>query len=143
MKILIINGPNLNMLGKRENDIYGDLTLDQINQKITEYAQSKNIHISFFQSNTEGDIISQIHQISAQGYAGLVINPAAFTHYSIAIRDALACVNIPIIEVHLSNIYKRESFRHQSITAPNCTGQISGLGYQGYLLAVDYFSLNG
>jgi 3-dehydroquinate dehydratase-2 len=138
MKILIINGPNLNMLGQRENQIYGALGLEDINLKITAFAKSKHAVVDFFQSNTEGDLINQIHSLATSDYFGLIINPGAFTHYSIALRDALACLTLPIVEVHLSNIYAREEFRHNSVTAPVCTGQISGLGHQGYLLAVDY-----
>jgi len=139
MKLIIINGPNLNMTGKRETDVYGTLNLDEINQIILDYAHTLNIEIDFFQSNNEGDLIDKVQKCSTLGYQGIIINPGALTHYSIALRDALACVQISKIEVHLSNIYARESFRNHSFTAPVCTGQISGLGYQGYILAVTYF----
>lgn len=141
MNLLIINGPNLNMLGVREPDVYGTLTYEKMNQLILEYAKSKTIDVDFFQSNTEGDIINRIQTISDQ-YQGVIINPGALTHYSIALRDALSCLTLPMIEVHLSNIHARESFRHQSVTAAVCTGQILGFGYQSYLLAIDYFDKN-
>ncbi len=123
------------MLGKRETDIYGTLTLDAINQKIAAYAKILKIETDCRQSNSESDLISWIHQ-APDTYQALIINPGAYTHTSIAIRDALAAVSLPKIEVHLSNIAKRESFRHQSLTAPVCLGQISGFGPDGYLLAI-------
>ncbi len=134
-RILIINGVNLNMLGKREPDIYGKETLDDINKYILNEFSEKDVKIDFFQSNIEGEIVNKIHT-SMNSYDGVVINPGAFTHYSIAIRDAISSVNIPFIEVHISNVYKREEFRHTSVIAPVCKGQIAGMGKLGYVLAV-------
>ncbi|MBT5954660.1 type II 3-dehydroquinate dehydratase [bacterium] len=141
MKILIIHGPNLNRLGKREPDVYGHETLEQVNSKIHKYAKENQIEATCVQSNSEETIIDTIH--SAEKYDGLVINPAAFTHTSIALRDALASISIPKIEVHISNIHKRESFRHVSYTVAECTGQISGLGTYGYILALNYLKHSG
>lgn len=134
MKILIINGPNLNMLGTRETNIYGNKTLDDLYQMIEKEFECE---FEFFQSNHEGEIIDKIH--SAQGnFDGVVINPGAYTHYSYAISDAIKCVDLDFVEVHISNIHKREEFRSTSVTAKNCVGQISGLGFYGYILAVNY-----
>jgi len=138
MKILVIHGPNLNMLGKREKSIYGNESLEDINSKIISVGQSLSLDVECFQFNAEGDIIQAIHQAHSI-YKGIIINPAAYSHTSIAIRDALASVDIPKIEVHLSNIHAREEFRHQSMTAAVCNGQISGLGIKSYLLALHYF----
>ena len=135
-KILIINGPNLNMLGIREPGIYGTETLATLCDKIKNKADKLNVEVEFYQSNIEGEIINKIH--SAMGeFDGIVINPGAFTHYSYAIRDALASINVPAIEVHISNVHKREEFRHKSVTAPVCVGQICGLGTNGYLYALE------
>jgi len=134
---LIINGPNLNQLGNREPDVYGKETLDDLIVCIEEFAGQQGIAVTCKQSNYEGEIINWIHEASLD-YDGIVINPAAFTHYSYAIRDALAGQSLPAIEVHLSNIHKREPFRHQSVTAPVVIGQIVGLGFQGYQLALTY-----
>ena len=136
MHLHIIHGPNLNKLGEREPEIYGDQTLEQINAAIETKATHLGHRTDFFQSNHEGQLIDHIQSLSGDG---LIINPASFTHTSLAIRDALAMLEMPIIEVHLSNIYKRESIRHHSITAPVCQGQISGFGPIGYLMALDYF----
>ncbi len=134
--ILIIHGPNLNLLGTREQSVYGDTDLHEINRVAAEYGSSIGYNVETFQSNSEGDIIETIH--SAPGtYAGVVINPGAYTHTSYAIRDAIAAVNIPFVEVHLSNIYSREEFRHASVTAPVCTGQISGFGPDSYVLGIE------
>ncbi|NQT10170.1 MAG: type II 3-dehydroquinate dehydratase [Desulfobacteraceae bacterium] len=134
-KIMVIHGPNLNMLGKREPEIYGKETLDEINAKLEELAEKLGINVETFQSNYEGKIIEKIQ--STSGICnGLIINPAAFTHTSIAIRDALLLLDIPIIEIHLSNIYKREPFRRKSMIADVVTAQISGFGVQGYLMAL-------
>lgn len=139
MKLLIINGPNLNMLGKREVDLYGELTYDELCQKISDFAKQHNVEVDFYQSNVEGEIINKIH--SAEGiYDGIIINPGAYTHYSIAIYDALRSIQIPAIEVHLTNIYSREEFRRKSVIAPACVGQISGFGYYSYILAIFYFT---
>ena len=135
-KILIINGPNLNMLGVREPGIYGNETLETLCDKIRKKADLLNVEVDFYQSNIEGELINKIH--SAIGaFDGIVINPGAYTHYSYAIRDALASVNLPTIEVHISNVHKREEFRHKSVTAPVCIGQICGLGTNGYLYALE------
>jgi len=134
IKILVINGPNLNLLGQRETDIYGSDTLDDINRLMQEYAQLKDIKLKLFQSNTEGEIIDCIQK--NKNYDGLVINPAAFTHTSVAIRDAIAAVQIPTVETHLSNIYSREDFRHHSFLASVCLGQIAGFGVYSYILAL-------
>jgi len=136
-KIMVINGPNLNMLGIREPEVYGNRTYADLENYIEEYGEEKGVEITVMQSNSEGEIIDFIHH-TMNGYDGIVINPGAYTHYSYAIRDALASVNVPAVEVHLSNVYTREEFRHTSVTAPACRGQIAGLGFRGYLLAVDY-----
>ena len=136
MKILVIHGPNLNLLGEREVEVYGKVTLDEINKGLEDRAKSLGVEVEAFQSNHEGEIIEAI-QNARKGYDSLIINPAAFTHYSIAIRDALAPLPIPIIEVHLSNIYSREPFRHKSVVAGVATGQISGFGPDSYSLALD------
>lgn len=135
LKILVINGPNLNMLGKREPELYGSDTLDDINNNLKSFAKNHNISVETFQSNHEGEIVTKIQ--SAMGnFDGLIINPAAYTHTSVAIRDAILLLDFPVIEVHLSNIYKREDFRHKSYISGVSTGQIAGLGVQGYELAV-------
>lgn len=135
-KILIINGPNLNMLGVREPGIYGSETLQTLYEKTENKAKELKAEVEFFQSNIEGEIINAIHS-SLGKYDGIVINPGAFTHYSYAIRDAISSVNVPVIEVHISNVHKREEFRHKSVTAPVCLGQICGLGTNGYLYALE------
>ena len=133
-RVIIIHGPNLNLLGTRETDIYGTMTLENINNSIHEYALENNVDVSFFHSNAEGDIIGYIHE--NRDANGLIINPGAYTHTSIAIRDAISAVSIPAIEVHLSNILGREEFRRVSYIAPVCIGQISGFGHNSYLLAL-------
>ncbi len=134
MRFLVINGPNLNFLGKRNPAIYGAETLEQINAYIQD--SFKDDEIEFFQSNHEGSIIDTI-QADSEKFDGLVINPGAYAHYSYAIHDALEACPIPVIEVHLSNIYKREAFRRISVTAPSCSAVISGQGKKGYLLAIE------
>ena len=141
MKILIIHGPNLNLLSKRDSSIYGKESLDQINQLIKSKSIELKIDIDFFQSNHEGEIIDKIQKTMDLDYTGIIINPAAFTHYSIGIRDAIEMLEIPVIEVHLSNIYGREDFRTKSIIAPVCKGQICGLWCAGYLIALDALKL--
>ena len=136
-KIMVINGPNLNMLGIREPEVYGSKSYADLEAYIENYAGEIGLEATVLQSNSEGEIIDFIHH--APGiYDGIIINPAAYTHYSYAIFDALQSVNIPTIEVHLSNIHKREEFRRKSVTAPACIGQICGLGFRGYRLALDY-----
>lgn len=135
MNYLVINGPNLNMLGKREPEIYGNHTLDDINNKIADYANKKDVTVDFVQYNSEGEMIDAIHN-SLDNYDGVIINPGAYTHYSIAIADAIASVGIKYVEVHLSNIHAREDFRQKSVTAANCIGQISGFGYYSYILGL-------
>jgi len=135
MKVLVINGPNLNRLGLREPEIYGSKTLTDLEKDLLTKGEKVNCEVTCFQSNHEGDLIDAIHEASEQ-YHGIVINPGAFTHYSYAIRDAIASISIPVIEVHISNIHAREEFRHTSVTAPVTVGQIIGLGFKGYELAI-------
>jgi 3-dehydroquinate dehydratase-2 len=135
-KILVIHGPNLNMLGKREPGHYGTATLAQIDGEIKEKGRALGFDVETFQSNHEGVIVEKIQE-AMEGVDAVIINPAAYTHTSIAIRDALAMLKIPIVEVHLSNIYKREPFRHVSYVADVAAGRISGLGKRGYLMAVE------
>jgi len=135
MKILIMNGPNLNMLGIREKGVYGSETLEDIAKKVINEASKLQIDFDFMQTNHEGEIIDRIH--GARGvYDGLIINPGALTHYSYSIRDAIKAVEIPTIEIHLSNIHAREEFRSKSVIAPVCVGQICGFGSLSYILAV-------
>jgi len=136
MKILVINGPNINMLGIREKAIYGVETYDQLKDFINAIGEEKKIHIEHYQSNIEGEIVTKI-QKAYENVDGIVINAGAYTHYSIAIMDALKSVNIPTVEVHISNIFKREEFRHKSFIAPVCIGSICGFGMYGYKLAID------
>lgn len=135
MKVLVINGPNLNRLGLREPEIYGSKTLTDLEKDLLTIGEKVSCEVTCFQSNHEGDLIDAIHEASEQ-YHGIVINPGAFTHYSYAIRDAIASISIPVIEVHISNIHAREEFRHTSVTAPVTVGQIIGLGFKGYELAI-------
>jgi 3-dehydroquinate dehydratase-2 len=135
IKILLLHGPNLNMLGQREPEIYGSITLEQINAAVSAQANAHGVHLLWFQSNHEGALIDFL-QTEGQDASGIIINPGALTHYGLALRDALASLKAPIIEVHLSNVYKRESFRHTSVVAPVATGQITGLGWRGYRLAL-------
>ncbi|GAC27626.1 3-dehydroquinate dehydratase [Glaciecola pallidula DSM 14239 = ACAM 615] len=143
MNILVLNGPNLNLLGKREPEVYGSKTLDVILADLTGYANSQNVMLFHFQSNAEHELIDRIQSILIEGAASnapidaIIINPAAFTHTSVALRDALLAVNLPFIEVHLSNVHKRESFRHHSYFSDIAQGVIVGLGEQGYRFALD------
>lgn len=136
MKIFIINGPNINFLGVREQNVYGNKTYEDLCKYIVEEAKEMGAEVEFFQSNIEGEIINFI-QAAHEVADGIVINPGAYTHYSIAIFDAIKSIQKPVVEVHLSNIYKREEFRHKSVTAPACIGQISGFGFLGYKLAIE------
>lgn len=140
MEILIIHGPNLNLLGQREPEVYGHLTLADINQALEADAQALGLNLEFLQSNHEGVLIEAVHRAGSHKQ-GIVINPGAFTHTSIALRDAIAGVNIPTIEVHLSNVYKREEFRHYSYIAPVAIGQISGFGLNSYRLGLQAIAL--
>lgn len=136
MKILILHGPNLNLLGQREVDIYGTETLEEINQRLLDIAKDKRVDLIIKQSNYEGDLIEAIHQAQREGVVGILINPGALTHYSIALLDALRSVKLPTVEVHLSNLYHREEFRKESVTAPACIGSIMGFGVESYLLGL-------
>ncbi|GFN35457.1 type II 3-dehydroquinate dehydratase [Tepidimicrobium xylanilyticum] len=140
MRILIIHGPNLNLLGKRDKSIYGKFILDEINNMIQMKANSLNMEVEIVQSNCEGEIIDILHKTLNGGYDGVIINPGGYTHYSISIRDAIEVLDIPVIEVHISNIYKREEFRKKSVIAPVCMGQITGFGLNSYLLALEVFN---
>ena len=137
MRILVIHGPNLNMLGVREPAIYGETTLESLNAILEREAKSRGVELDAYQSNSEGELIGKV-QHASQLYDGLIINPGAYTHYSIALRDALQTSLIPKVEVHLSNIHSREEFRHRSVTAGVCNGQISGFGVSSYVMALVY-----
>ena len=137
MKILVINGPNMNLLGKREK-VYGSFTLEELTEKVRAYAEKLGIEVEFFQSNYEGAIVEKVQQ--AEGvFDGIIINPAAYTHTSVAIRDALSAVRVDAVEVHITNIFAREEFRRKTITGGAAKGVIAGLGAEGYLLALRYF----
>ncbi len=135
-KVLLINGPNLQLLGSREPEIYGSVTLDAIVAEQHDLAAELGLELVAFQSNSEGEIVSRIGEAMSDGTAGILINPAAYTHTSVAIRDALAAVRLPAVEIHLSNIESREEFRHRSLTAPVCCGVIAGFGADSYRLAL-------
>lgn len=136
MKIIIINGPNLNLLGKREPEIYGSEDFEGFFAKIK--GQFPDAHLEYYQSNIEGEIVDKLQHVGFS-YDGIILNAAAYTHTSVAISDAIAAITTPVIEVHISNVYSREEFRHKSIISGNCVGQIAGLGLEGYLLALSYF----
>jgi 3-dehydroquinate dehydratase-2 len=136
-KILVIHGPNLNLLGQREPSVYGTTTLTDINARLERVAKDKGVAVEFLQSNHEGDIVDALGAAAKNGIAAIVMNPAAYTHTSVAIRDAVAAIAIPVIEVHLSNIYKREEFRHHSLIAPAAVGQVSGFGVTSYVLGLE------
>jgi len=140
VKLLVLNGPNLNFLGIREKGIYGTQNYDCLVSMLKDKAEREGHDLEVFQSNVEGSLIDKIQDAYYKGVEGIIINPGAFTHYSYALRDALASLEIPKIEVHISNVHKREEFRHTSVTAPVCTGQIVGLGLLGYVLAMDYLT---
>ena len=136
MKILFLNGPNLNLLGQRETGIYGQVTLEQIELDVRKHAAESGVEVEFRQSNLEGDLVTWIQ--GAKGHWDvIVLNAAAYTHTSIAIRDAISAVGVPVVEVHLSNVHAREEFRHKSVIAPVCCGQISGFGHYSYILALE------
>jgi 3-dehydroquinate dehydratase-2 len=135
-KILVIHGPNLNLLGSREVDVYGIVTIDEINKDLNKAAKAKKVTLEIMQSNHEGDIVEAIGKAKGK-FAAILINPAAYTHTSVAIRDAVSAVKIPTVEVHLSNIYGREEFRHTSLIAPVANGQVSGFGKMSYLLGLE------
>ncbi|MDH2915415.1 MAG: type II 3-dehydroquinate dehydratase [Gallionella sp.] len=136
--VLVLHGPNLNLLGTREPDVYGRVTLDEINAKLSAQAQAKGAKLTYFQSNTEGTLVDRIQQARTDGTDFIIINPAAFTHTSVAIRDALSAVSIPFVEVHLSNVFAREAFRKESYFSDIAVGVISGLGATGYELALQF-----
>ena len=135
-KILVIHGPNLNLLGEREPGIYGDVSFDKLNERIMEHAQKLGLECEIFQSNHEGAIIDKIHEARLDK-CGIVLNAGAYTHYSYAIRDAISAIRIPVIEVHISNVFARDEFRKNSVIAPVCKGCISGFGLASYFMAVD------
>ena len=139
-RIVIINGPNLDRLGIREPDIYGDQTLTDLENLLTEEAESLGVQVQFYQSNHEGFIIDEVGEYSDSEVFGLILNPGALTHTSLALRDAIAGSDLPAIEVHISNIYRREGIRQLSLTAPACIGVISGLGFDGYVAALRYLA---
>ncbi len=145
MKILIIHGPNLNMLGKREPDIYGATTLEEINAALTSKAKGLGAEVTFFQSNSEGEIVSNIQDAMSK-FEGVVINPGAYTHTSVAIRDAILSSGLPVVEVHISNVHKREDFRHKSFISGVALGVVSGFGVNSYMLGlsglIDYLKDN-
>ncbi|GER66149.1 3-dehydroquinate dehydratase [Weizmannia acidilactici] len=138
-KYLVVNGPNLNLLGKREPGIYGTDSLQSLMERMKRLAEKHRVSVGFFQSNHEGALIDRLHAAEEEGYAGIIFNPGALTHYSYALRDAISSISVPVIEVHISNIHAREEFRHRSVTAAVSRGQIAGLGLYGYELALMAF----
>lgn len=138
-RILVVNGPNLNLLGKREPEMYGTQSLDELNQRLADMAKELGVEVEFFQSNSEGELIDYLHR-EGESADGLIINPGALTHYSYALRDAITAVEIETVEVHLSNIYSRERFRHRSVIAAVCVGHLVGFGFYGYAMALSYFA---
>ena len=136
LKVLLINGPNLSLLGVREPEVYGSETLQDIVDEVRTFARKRNVELSDFQSNSEGDLVTAIHEARTT-VDGIILNPGAYTHYSIAIRDAISGVGLPVIETHLSNVHAREPFRRESVLAPVCVGVIAGFGRHSYFLALD------
>lgn len=141
MKLIVINGVNLNRTGMREKGVYGTQTLAEINAEIEAYAKERGMEIDFFQSNLEGELCTVLQEAGEKGYDGVILNAGAFTHYSYAIRDAIASMDVPVIEVHMSNVHKREEFRRTSVLSEVCKGTILGFGKASYLLAVESFRL--
>lgn len=137
MKILVINGPNLNLLGTREKSVYGDQTFESYFETLT--AKYPNINFEYYQSNVEGELINKLHEVGFS-YDGIILNAGAYTHTSVAISDAIAAINTPVVEVHISNIHAREEFRHTSLITANCAGMITGFGLKGYEMAVFYLT---
>ena len=135
--ILVLHGPNLNLLGQRETSVYGRITLAEVDAAIAQHAGARGVKVECRQSNHEGVLVDAVQKAAEQGFAAIVLNPGAFTHYSYALRDAIAAVTVPVVEVHLSNVHGRETFRRESVTAPVCRGQIAGFGLQSYLLGLD------
>lgn len=140
MKLMLIQGPNLNFLGIREKNVYGNQGYEDVCIETKEYAICKGAELECFQSNIEGEIINKLQQCHLEKYDGIIINPGAYTHYSYAIYDAIKSIDVPTVEVHLSNIHTREEFRHKSVTAKGCVGQICGFGSAGYKMAINYFT---
>ena len=138
--IAILNGPNMDRLGLREPDIYGHETLADLEKLLTDEAETLGVQVEFFQSNQEGDLIDKIASLADAQTDGIIFNPAAFTHSSVALRDAVSGSGLPVVEVHISNVFKREDFRHQSLTAPVSVGIISGLGFEGYVAALRFLA---
>jgi 3-dehydroquinate dehydratase-2 len=136
MKIQIINGPNLNLLGKRETSIYGDQSFDQFFETLK--TRFSSLHLRYYQSNVEGEIINMIHEVGFS-FDGIIINAGAYTHTSVAIHDAIGAIKTPVVEVHISNVYAREEFRHKSLITSKCVGMMTGFGMEGYALALEYF----
>ncbi len=137
MKFLVINGVNLNLTGKREKSVYGTATLEDINEKIAAFCKANGDEADFYQSNIEGELVNELHRaFLAGGYDGIVFNPGAFTHYSYALRDAIAAIDIPVVETHISNVHAREEFRHKSVLSEVCKGVVCGLGVGSYFAAI-------